>query len=266
MSHSRHEDLKKIISRHDYLYHVLDQPEISDFEYDKLFKELLDLEQESQGLNLEDSPSQRVGSTPLNAFSKGKHRIPMVSLGNTYSIEEIKDFDERIKSYLKMSDSVEYLCEPKFDGLALEIIYEKGILTTALTRGDGTVGEDVTQNIKTIKSIPLRLVTKDPPKLLEVRGEVLIFKKDFLAMNIECEEMGQNVFANPRNAAAGSVRQLNSSVTASRPLRFFAYGVGAVDGLVFETQREIQKKLSLLGVPVAEKFSTRICWNPTDCD
>ncbi|MBL7669998.1 MAG: NAD-dependent DNA ligase LigA [Bdellovibrionaceae bacterium] len=260
MNHRRHEELKKIISHHDYLYHVLDRPEISDFEYDRLFKELLELEQSDPTLTLKDSPSQRVGSSPLESFSKGKHRIPMISLGNSYSAEEIGDFDKRIKSYLKRSDPIEYLCEPKFDGLAIELIYENGFLTSALTRGDGTTGEVVTRNIKTIKSIPLRLKTDNPPKLFEVRGEVLIFKKDFLAMNAEYEEMGLNVFANPRNAAAGTVRQLDSSVTASRPLRFFAYGLGAIDGISFETQKAVQASLGKFGFPIAEKL-TRICSN-----
>jgi DNA ligase (NAD+) len=261
MNHRRHEELKKIISHHDYLYHVLDRPEISDFEYDRLFKELLELEQSDPTLTLKDSPSQRVGSSPLESFSKGKHRIPMISLGNSYTAEEIGDFDKRIKSYLKRSDPIEYLCEPKFDGLAIELIYENGFLTSALTRGDGTTGEVVTHNIKTIKSIPLRLKTDNPPKLFEVRGEVLIFKKDFLAMNAEYEEMGLNIFANPRNAAAGTVRQLDSSVTASRPLRFFAYGLGAIDGISFETQKAVQVCLGKFGFPIAEKL-TRICSTP----
>ncbi|NUN04297.1 MAG: NAD-dependent DNA ligase LigA [Bdellovibrio sp.] len=249
MSKKRHEELKKIISQHDYSYHVLDRPTITDYEYDQLYSELLSLEAKEAGLDLSDSPSQRVGAAPLAAFEKAAHRVPMLSLSNSYSPEDIADFDERVKKFLKSEDDLEYLCEPKFDGLSMELIYENGHFVRALTRGDGTVGEDVTQGIRTIKSIPLKLKAKNPPALLEVRGEVLMFKQDFAKLNETQQENGQQTFANPRNAAAGSVRQLDSRITASRPLRFFAYALGAVDGVEFKTQKEIEDYFTEVGIP-----------------
>lgn len=249
MSKKRHEELKKLIAHHDYLYHVLDNPEISDFEYDKLFGELLDLEKKNADLETTDSPSQRVGAVPLGAFEKAPHRIPMLSLANSYSPEDIFEFDERVKKFLHQSDEIEYLCELKFDGLSMELIYEKGRFVKALTRGDGTVGENVTQNIRTIKGIPLKLNAKKPPSVLEVRGEVLMLKQDFARLNEAQQENGQQTFANPRNAAAGSVRQLDSRITASRPLRFYAYALGATEGVEFATQKDIQEAFAQLGLP-----------------
>lgn len=258
MSQRRHEELKKLISQHDYLYHVLDQPRITDFEYDKLFQELLRLEKNEPGLDLSDSPSQRVGSEPLGSFTKKNHRIGMLSLANTYDLDEIREFDERVKKFLRNEKEIEYFCEPKFDGLAIELIYENGLLVGALTRGDGLTGEDVTQNIKTIKSIPLKLKTKKPPALFEVRGEVLIFKKDFVKLNTDQDEQGLSVFANPRNAAAGAVRQLDSKIAASRPLRFFAYALGAIEGVSFANQLDIQKTFEDFEIPIAKKL-VKLC-------
>lgn len=249
MSKKRHEELKKLIAHHDYLYHVMDNPQITDFEYDKLFSELLELEKKNKNLEIFDSPSQRVGAIPLSVFQKAPHRVPMLSLANSYSPEDILEFDERVKKFLKTEDDVEYLCEPKFDGLSMELIYEHGRLVRALTRGDGAVGEDVTQNIRTIKSLPLKLSAAKPPALLEVRGEVLMLKQDFAKLNDAQQENGQQTFANPRNAAAGSVRQLDSRVTASRPLRFYAYAIGATDGIAFSTQKSIQDYFSEVGIP-----------------
>ncbi|MEN0057776.1 MAG: NAD-dependent DNA ligase LigA [Bdellovibrio sp.] len=249
MSKKRHEELKKILSHHDYLYHVLDQPEISDYEYDQLFHELLEIEKKEKGLNLSDSPSQRVGAAPLSAFEKVAHRLPMLSLANSYSPEELFDFDERVKKFLRTDQEVEYLCEPKFDGLSMELVYENGHLVRALTRGDGTVGEDVTQNVRTIRGIPLRLKVSTPPPLLEVRGEVLMYKNDFARLNETQQESGQQTFANPRNASAGSVRQLDSRITASRPLRFYAYALGAVEGVDFKNQFEIESYFGEVGIP-----------------
>lgn len=249
MSKKRHEELKKIISRHDYLYYVMDRPEVSDYEYDQLFDELIKLEKTEKGLDLSDSPSQRVGGLPLDAFEKAPHRIPMLSLANSYSPEDIFDFDERVKKFLNTDKDIEYLCEPKFDGLSMELIYENGHFVRALTRGDGAVGEDVTQNIRTIKSIPLKLSLKNPPALLEVRGEVLMFKEDFAKLNETQQENGQQTFANPRNASAGSVRQLDSKITAARPLRFYAYALGAVEGIEFKTQQEIEDYFVEVGIP-----------------
>ncbi|WP_295902130.1 NAD-dependent DNA ligase LigA [uncultured Bdellovibrio sp.] len=266
MSKKRHEELKKIISQHDYNYYVLDRPTITDFEYDQLFDELLKLEKTEKNLDLSDSPSQRVGGTPLAAFEKAPHRLPMLSLANSYSPEDIVDFDERVKKFLSTDKDIEYLCEPKFDGLSMELIYEHGNFVRALTRGDGTVGEDVTQGIRTIKSIPLKLHTKNPPALLEVRGEVLMFKQDFAKLNEAQQENGQQTFANPRNAAAGSVRQLDAKITASRPLRFYGYALGAVDGIEFKNQQEIENYFAEVGIPSLQKNAdfdlVRVCAGP----
>lgn len=265
MSQKRHEELKKIISQHDYNYYVLDRPTISDYDYDMLFEELLNIEKVEKNLDLTDSPSQRVGGKPLSAFEKATHRLPMLSLANSYSPEDIFDFDERVKKFLNSSDGIEYLCEPKFDGLSMELVYEDGVFTKALTRGDGTVGEDVTQNIRTIKSIPLKLDMKNPPELLEVRGEVLIFKEDFAKLNEAQQENGQATFANPRNAAAGTVRQLDSKISASRPLRFFAYALGATDGVSFQSQDEVEDFFAKNGIPTVQLMKpelVQICKGP----
>lgn len=265
MSKKRHEELKKIITEHDYAYYVLDRPSISDYDYDMLFDELLKLEESESGLNIEDSPSQRVGGAPLEAFEKAPHRLPMLSLANSYSPEDIIEFDERVKKFLGSSAEIEYLCEPKFDGLSMELIYEQGRFVKALTRGDGTVGEDVTQNIRTIKSIPLKLHLKKAPDLFEVRGEVLMFKADFAKLNESQQENGQAPFANPRNAAAGTVRQLDSKISASRPLRFFAYALGATDGIQFSTQKEIEDYFAEHGVPTVHLKHpelVRLCQGP----
>ena len=243
----RLEQLKKELQHHDHLYHVLDQPEISDFDYDKLFKELLELEAKHPEWITPDSPSQRVGSTPLSQFEKADHRTPMLSLSNTYNAEDIFAFHERVLKNLDSDQAVEYLCEPKFDGLALELIYEKGKLVTALTRGDGTTGENVTSNVRTIRSIPL--ILKNAPDLLEVRGEAFMFKEDFKKLNEDQQENGLQTFANPRNAAAGSIRQLDPKITASRPLKFFAYGLGVTSEPIAKTQYDIEKSLSDFGIP-----------------
>lgn len=249
---NRHSELKQIISYHDHLYHTLDQPQISDYEYDQLFTELKNLERDHPDLDVSDSPTQRVGSAPLAAFQKADHRRPMLSLSNTYNQDELKEFDEKVKKFLATDREIEYLAEPKFDGLALEIIYENGILTKALTRGDGITGEDVTTNVKTIRNVPLKLRTQDPPPLLEIRGEVLIGKTDFRHLNQACEELGQSRFANPRNAAAGSIRQLDSAITSSRPLKFFAYAVGDYQGINFATQSELEGCLKEFGFTISE--------------
>lgn len=259
----RHEELKKLIRRHDELYHSKDRPEITDYEYDQLFNELLSLEKEHKNLDLTDSPSLRVGGEIISGFKKFAHRKPMLSLSNSYSIEDIIDFDERVKKFLRTDRSVEYFAELKLDGLSMELVYENGELVRALTRGDGTVGEDVTHNIKTIKTIPLKLKTKKAPPLLEVRGEVIIYKKDFLKMNEEYADAGEDTFANPRNAAAGTVRQLDPKIAASRPLKFIAYGLGEYSGIQFESQKEISGIFHELGLPTLEAKLT-VCSNNTD--
>lgn len=267
-SRSRHEQLKKLITQHDHAYHILDRPQISDYEYDLLFAELLALEKSDPSLDILDSPTQRVGGMPLSAFEKKAHRVPMLSLSNSYSKEDLLEFDERIRKFLIASDSPEYFCELKFDGLALELIYENGRLVSALTRGDGAVGEEVISNVRTIRDIPLALTGKLIPELIEVRGEVLMFKSDFVALNEAQDELGQPVFANPRNAAAGTMRQLDSKVVASRNLRFFAYSLGALSGYEPETQSQVQAQFANWGLPVAtcarEQSLTRVCRTPVE--
>lgn len=259
----RHEELKETLARHDYLYFVLDQPQIADFEYDKLFKELVDLEKAHPELDRRDSPSQRVGAKPLDHFKKADHRLPMLSLSNTYSPDDLVEFDKRVQKFRREEKEIEYFGEPKFDGLAVELIYEDGHFVRALTRGDGVTGEDVTENVRTIRSIPLRLRTSKPPRLLEVRGEILLFKADFVRLNESQDEQGLPVFANPRNAAAGTIRQLDSSITAKRPLRFFCYSLGALEGVTFESQESAEKTLGDWGLPIVPDHKStklrRIC-------
>ena len=220
--------LREELERHNYLYYVLDAPEIPDAEYDKLFRELERLEAEYPLLATPDSPTRRVGATPLAEFFQLTHRVPMLSLNNAFEDEEVAAFDRRVREGLGI-EVVEYAVDPKFDGLAISLIYENGILVQGATRGDGYTGEEVTTNLRTIKAIPLRLHTLTPPKLLEVRGEVLILKADFEKLNRQQREKGEKEFANPRNAAAGSLRQLDPRITATRPLTFFAYGLGSVE-------------------------------------
>lgn len=248
----RMEKLRAEIRKHDYQYHVLDQPMMSDREYDQLFDDLLQLEKAHPELVTLDSPTQRVGAKPLDAFEKQAHRLPMLSLSNTYSPEEIHEFDERVRKFLQTDEPVCYFCEPKFDGLAIELIYENGVLTGAITRGDGAVGENVISNVRTIRALPQRLNLHDkeePPGLLEVRGEILMFKNDFLALNEAQQEAGVVPFANPRNAAAGSIRQLDPRITAQRSLRLFAYAPGACEGIAFRSQEEFEMKLAEFGLP-----------------
>lgn len=252
------EKLRDLINHHNYLYHVLDQPEITDFEFDGLFQKLLGLENQHPELISEDSPTQRVGGKPLDSFKKAQHREPMLSLQNTYSTDDILAFHERIQNFLKgQGDVYTYFCEPKFDGLAVELIYESGILKSAITRGDGVIGEDILSNIKTIPSIPLRLHSKDSiiPEIFEVRGEVVIFKKDFMKLNEEIELQGKTPFANPRNAAAGSLRQLDPKVTASRPLKFLAYAPGVIRGLKINSQEHFFELIREFKIPNALDIS-----------
>lgn len=224
------ENLRNEIDEHNYRYYVLDNPSISDAEYDELFKKLKHLEEKYPELITLDSPTQRVGAKPLKAFSEVQHEIPMLSLENAFSDEDVHAFNQRVRERLKTSHIIEYTCEPKLDGLAVSIRYEKGILVQAATRGDGTTGEDITENIRTIPSVPLHLRGKNFPDVLEVRGEVYMSKKGFNELNERAQKLGEKTFVNPRNAAAGSVRQLNPKITASRPLAIFCYGVGLVKG------------------------------------
>jgi DNA ligase (NAD+) len=244
----RYDQLKTLIREHDYNYFVLDRPVITDYEYDRLFSELLTLEREHPELIDADSPSQRVGGQALSEFEKAPHRKPMLSLANTYSVDDVREFDQRLKKFLENEKDILYFCEPKFDGLAIELVYENGRLTAALTRGDGTVGENVLSNVRTIRSVPLTLKGAYPP-LLEVRGEILMMKKDFARLNDQQQEAGQLTFANPRNAAAGSIRQLDPQITARRPLRMFSYAPGAIEGVRIPTQAVWLDYLSDLGLP-----------------
>ena len=260
----RHSELKKLIRHHDERYFNKDSPEISDYAYDSLISELLELEQKHKNLDISDSPSQRVGGEAISAFRKVAHRKPMLSLANSYSPEEIIDFDLRVKKFLRADAPVEYYAELKLDGLSMELVYENGLLVRALTRGDGAVGEDVTHNVKTIKTIPLRLRTETPPRLLEVRGEVLLFKKDFIEMNAAYEEVGEEAFANARNAAAGTIRQLDPKIAASRPLKFMAYSLGEFEGISFASQQNITEVFKGFGIPVLDTSLTTCTSDPQE--
>lgn len=243
--------LRAEIEQHNYRYYVLDAPVIPDAEYDKLFRELEQIEAAHPELITPDSPTQRVGAAPLSEFASVTHRIPMRSLNNAFDEEEVLAFDRRVREGLGL-DEVEYAVEPKFDGLAISLAYEDGVLRHGATRGDGETGEDVTANLRTVNAIPLRLHTPNPPRLLEVRGEVLMLKADFDKLNENQRQKGEKEFANPRNAAAGSLRQLDPRITVQRRLSFFAYGVGAVEGITLPaTHSAVMKFLTELHVPVS---------------
>ena len=247
---ARAQELRTELERHNYQYYVLDQPLVSDAEYDRLFRELQQLESEHPELASADSPTQRVGGAPLPQFEQLPHRTPMLSLGNAFSEEEVMAFDKRVCEGLK-TENIEYLAEPKFDGLAVSLNYEQGVFVRGATRGDGYTGEDVTPNLRTVKSIPLRLKGEAVPELIEIRGEVLMYRRDFDRMNQRQRASGEKEFVNPRNAAAGSLRQLDSRITAQRPLRFFAYAVGVIEGAVApETHGALEDWLEKLGLPV----------------
>ncbi|OGB23508.1 MAG: DNA ligase (NAD(+)) LigA [Burkholderiales bacterium RIFCSPLOWO2_02_FULL_57_36] len=221
--------LRAELNRHSHAYYVLDNPTIPDAEYDKLFRELQAIEEAHPDLITSDSPTQRVGGAALSQFPPVRHSLPMLSINNGFSESDIIAFDRRTREALKVDGEVEYATELKFDGLAINLRYENGMLVQAATRGDGATGENVTANIRTIRGIPLRLHTDHPPKVIDVRGEVLMFKSDFIKLNARQRESGQKIFANPRNAAAGSLRQLDPSITSRRALRFFAYGIGVLE-------------------------------------
>lgn len=242
-------ELRQTLSEHNYSYYVLDQPTIDDREYDRLFQQLSELEEKHPELVTSDSPTQRVGGKPLDQFEKVEHRTPMLSLQNSYDADDLTAFDERVRKFLGFSESdeIHYFCEPKLDGLAMELIYENGNFTSAITRGDGLVGENVFSNIKTLRSLPLKM--KESLPLFEVRGEVVLYKNDFILMNQKQEEEGGMVFANPRNAAAGTVRQLDPKIAAARPLRMLCYGTGVTEGIEFKTHSELEEKLATLGLP-----------------
>jgi len=225
----RVQTLREEIQHHNYLYYVLDAPEIPDAEYDRLLRELQKLEEQHPELITPDSPTQRVGAEPLKQFAEVRHEIPMLSLANAFEEQEVLDFDRRARERLDV-ERIDYTAEPKLDGLAVSLLYEDGVLTRGATRGDGTTGEDVTQNVRTIESVPLRLYGKGYPQVLEVRGEVFMSRRGFAELNERQAREGGKTFANPRNAAAGSLRQLDPRISAQRPLEMYCYAVGRVEG------------------------------------
>jgi len=243
-------ELRREIDKHNYQYHVLDNPLISDAEYDRLFNRLVDLEKAHPELATPDSPTQKVGATPLEKFSTVQHTMAMLSLNNATGPEELEEFEERIQRFLKHRDALEYAVEPKIDGLAVELVYVDGKFIVGSTRGDGVNGEDITLNLKTIRSIPLALRADGCvlPQRLEVRGEVFLPLEAFQKMNREREEEGQPVFANPRNAAAGSLKQLDSTITAKRPLDIFCHGAGIVEGVRFASHWEFREAIQQWGL------------------
>ncbi|QVL48585.1 MAG: NAD-dependent DNA ligase LigA [Thiocapsa sp.] len=250
----RAEWLRTEIARHNYRYYVLDDPEIPDAEYDRLFAELQVLEAANPDLKTPDSPTQRVGAAPLSAFAQVRHRLPMISLANAMSDGELADFDRRNAAALPDTDPILYTAEPKLDGLAMSIRYEGGLLVQAATRGDGSTGEDVTANVRTVKSVPLRLVGEAWPAVLEVRGEVYMTRDGFARLNRDAAERGERVFANPRNAAAGSLRQLDPRITATRPLRFCCYGWGELSIDPAESQFAMLQRLAGWGIPISREL------------
>ncbi len=252
---ARIEALREQINEHNYRYYVLDAPLVSDAEYDRLLRELQELEQKNSQFITPDSPTQRVGAAPASEFGEMRHRVPMTSMDNALNEEEAHDWDERVRKGLAASGPVDYSAEPKFDGTSISLRYEGGVLVRAGTRGDGTLGEDVTQNVRTIRTVPLRLYGHDWPRVLEVRGEIVIPRKDFEKLNAEQMKEGGKVFANPRNAAAGSLRQLDPRVTASRPLSFFPWGLGEVSGgEVPGRYSEVINKLREWGFRITDLF------------
>jgi len=238
------------IRQHDYNYHVLDQPTIGDSQYDLLLSELKQLETEYPELLDPNSPTQRVGAKPDSGFEEVVHRMPMLSLDNVFDLDDFRQFVERMKDRLDQSEAPHLTAEPKLDGLALSIRYEQGRMVLAATRGDGQTGENVTQNVRTIRSIPLTLKGSNYPEVLEVRGEVIMKKADFASMNQRLAAASDKTFVNPRNAAAGSLRQLDPSIVASRPLSFYAYGLGEVSEPLGDTHSEVMDALKNLGIPV----------------
>src|ERR671924_98565 len=236
----RVEELRREIAHHDHRYYVVDDPEIGDDVYDALLDELRELEEHHPELRTPDSPTQRVGGRPLEKFEQVRHLEPMLSLGNARGAEEFRAWETRLHNRLRTLDiepgELRFVSEPKIDGVAISLTYENGVFSRGATRGDGVIGEDVTQNLKTIKAIPLRV--EDAPKLIEVRGEVYLPRSAFAELNEARAAAGEPAFANPRNAAAGSIRQLDPEIAASRPLSIWCYGVGAVEGMEFSSHWE----------------------------
>ncbi|QHM71958.1 NAD-dependent DNA ligase LigA [Mixta intestinalis] len=248
-------ELRTTLRHHEYLYHVLDAPEIPDAEYDRLMRELRALEEQHPDLITADSPTQRVGAAPLTAFEQVRHEVPMLSLDNVFDEAGYLAFNKRVQDRLKSSDDITFCCELKLDGLAVSLLYEDGLLVRAATRGDGTTGENITANVRTIRAIPLRLHGDNIPARLEVRGEVFMNQSGFEKLNEEARRTGGKVFANPRNAAAGSLRQLDPRITAKRPLTFFCYGFGLVEGGELpHSHWERLQQFKAWGIPVSDRI------------
>jgi DNA ligase (NAD+) len=248
--------IKTTIENYNYQYYVLDDPSVPDIEYDRLMQEVIAIEKTYPSLSSPDSPSQKVGGAALAKFDQIQHEIPMLSLDNGFADEDLRAFEQRIKDRLNTSVTIEFACEPKLDGLAVSILYENGVLKQAATRGDGQVGENITANVKTIANVPLRLRGVNIPNRLEVRGEVFMPKRGFEVLNEEQKAAGNKVFVNPRNAAAGSLRQLDSKITASRPLRLYAYSVGVVEGGEISQAQSHSERLACLetlGLPLCKE-------------
>ncbi len=259
-------ELRAELDQHNYRYHVLDEPSIPDVEYDRLFHELKALEAENPHLVTPDSPTQRVGSAALSAFTQVRHEIPMLSLGNAFEETDMLEFDRRVNEGLDLpaaSKKVEYSCEPKLDGLAVSLLYQNGALVRGATRGDGTTGEDISVNVRTVRNIPLKLHGKGWPETLEVRGEVFMSKAGFERLNASQLEVGGKTFANPRNAAAGSLRQLDSKITANRPLEFCCYGIGQVSQDIADTHTGNLQQLKEWGMPISREM--KIAHGIEDC-
>jgi len=248
-------ELSERLNYHNHRYYVLDDPEIPDVEYDMMLRELQDIEAQYPDLCSPDSPTQRVGATPLKEFAEVKHEVPMLSLGNVFSEAELNDFDRRCREGLD-NENIEYVAEPKLDGLAISLLYKSGLLIRAATRGDGTTGEDVTANVKTIGAVPLRLTGKNIPDVIEVRGEIYISRDGFETLNARQRDKGEKTFANPRNAAAGSLRLLDSSITAQRPLTMYCYAVGICsDGVLATTHSDVLEQLRGWGLRVSNEHA-----------
>lgn len=261
---ARVDELRRMLQEYNHAYHTLDAPLVSDSVYDALFQELLVLEAQFPELQSPDSPTRRVGGAPLSEFETVVHSLPMLSLSNAFSEEDVEKFEQRIQERLDTTEAVRFNCEPKIDGLAVSLRYEDGVLVQGATRGDGQIGENITANLRTIKAIPLKLAGSDYPRLLEVRGEVYMPIAGFKALNARAQEAGEKVFANPRNAAAGSLRQLDPKITAQRPLAFIAYGIGASEGRTLPRQHSaVLQYLQTLGFTLAQQ--QRVVAGARDC-
>jgi DNA ligase (NAD+) len=250
------QELRGELQRHNYRYYVLDDPEIPDADYDRMMRRLQELEARYPQLITSDSPTQRVGGTPLTAFATVAHEMPMLSLDNAFSEEEMRAFDRRIRERLQDDSEIEYACEPKLDGIAVSLLYQDGLLVRAATRGDGTQGEDITQNVRTINAVPLRLMGKGYPAVLEVRGEIYMPRAGFEKLNTEARAKGEKLFVNPRNAAAGSLRQLDARITARRPLDIGVYGVGRVEGRLPDEHIATLETLKTWGLHINAEVTT----------